>query len=106
MLSRKLISPLRQADFVRMTTNVELKYEGNPKSKERIFFLCEECLWSMTSLDKSHLGEIIGKESTCPVCFQDELSSFPLMLNDSFTYGYSEKRGIEVKFGISRKISN
>jgi hypothetical protein len=86
-----------------MTTTAEL-YEGNPKSKERIFFLCEECLWSMTSLDKSHLEDVIGKESTCPVCCQDELSSFPLMLNDSFTYGYSEARGIEVNFGIAKTM--
>jgi hypothetical protein len=56
----------------------------------------------MTSLDKSHLEDIIGKESTCPMCFQDQISSFPLILNESFTYGYSEKRGIEVKFGIAK----
>jgi hypothetical protein len=85
-----------------MASSVETKLENNPKNQERIFFLCEECLWSMTSLDKSHLEEVIGKENTCPMCFQDQLSSFPLMQNDSFTYGYSEKRGIEVKFGIAR----
>jgi hypothetical protein len=56
----------------------------------------------MTSLDKSRLDDIIGKESTCPMCFQDQLSSFPLILNDSFTYGYSEKRGLEVKFGVTK----
>jgi hypothetical protein len=83
-----------------MSSSVELKYEGNPKNKQRIFFLCEECLWSMTSLNKFHLEDIIGKEGTCPMCFQEQLSSFPLVLNDSFTYGYSEKRGIEVKFGL------
>jgi hypothetical protein len=87
-----------------MTSKAEIKYENNPKSKERIFFLCEECLWSMTCLNKSHLEEIIGKESTCPVCFQDQLSSFPLVLNDSFSYGYSEKSGVEVKFGIAKGL--
>jgi hypothetical protein len=64
-----------------MTTSVELKYDENHISKERIFFLCEECLWSMTSLDKSHSVQIIGKEGTCPLQYQ--LSSFPLRLNDS-----------------------
>ena len=83
-----------------MTASIELKYNENPKSKERIFFLCEECLWSMTSLDKSHLEEIIGEESMCPLCFQDQLSSFPLMFNDSFTYSYTNERGIEVKFSL------
>jgi hypothetical protein len=85
-----------------MTANVKLKYENNPKSKERIFFLCEDCLWSMTVLDKSHLEEIIGRDSTCPMCWQDGLSSFPLVLNDSFTYDYSENRGIDVKFGLRK----
>ena len=61
-----------------MTTSVELKYDENHKSKERIFFL-----WSMTSLDKSYSVQIIGKEGTCPLCFQDQLSSFPLRPNDS-----------------------
>lgn len=89
-----------------MTTIPELKNENNPKGKERIFFLCEECMWSMTCLDKSHLEEIIGMESICPICSQDQLSSFPLMLNDSFCYGYSEKRGIEVRFGIRKQMSN
>jgi hypothetical protein len=87
-----------------MTANMELKCEGNPKSKERIFFLCEECLWSMMSLDKSHFQDVIGKESTCRFCRQDGLSSFPLMLNDSFTYGYSEARGIEVNFGMAKTM--
>lgn len=82
-----------------MTANIQLKHEENPKSKERIFFLCEDCLWSMTMLDKSHLEEIIGPESTCPMCWQDGLSSFPLVLNVSFTYHYSENRGIDIKFG-------
>jgi hypothetical protein len=83
-----------------MKSNAEINYKENPKSKEKIFFLCEECMWGVTSLDKSRLFEIIGKDSTCPVCHQDQLSSFPLMMNDSFTYRYSEKRGIEVKFSI------
>lgn len=82
-----------------MTANLQLKYEDNPKSKERIFFLCEDCLWSMTVLDKSHLEEIIGRDNTCPRCWQDDISSFPLVLNESFTYEYSEKRGIDIKFG-------
>jgi hypothetical protein len=82
-----------------ITTNVQLKYEDNPKSKESIFFLCEDCLWSMTLLDKSHLEEIVGRDSTCPMCRQDDLTSFPLVLNESFTYNYSENRGIDIKFG-------
>lgn len=86
-----------------MTTSADIKHDYNLKSKERIFFLCEECLWSMTSFDKSNAEQVIGNDNVCPVCGQDQLSSFPLMLNDSFTYGYSEERGIEVTFGVIKK---
>ena len=76
----------------------------NPKSKERIFFLCEDCMWSVTCLDKPPLFEVIGEDGICPMCHQDQLSSFPLITNDSFTYRYSEKNGIEVKFSNGRPI--
>ena len=86
-----------------MNPNAEIKSKGNCKSKERIFFLCEDCMWSVTSLDKSRLQMAIGKDGICPLCHQDQLSSFPLISNDSFTYRYSEKYGIEVKFCNARK---
>jgi hypothetical protein len=44
MLSRKLIRPVRHDGFVILTARVELRYEGNTKSKERIFFLYLEDL--------------------------------------------------------------
>ena len=87
-----------------MNPNAEINYKENPKSKERIFFLCEDCMWSVTSLDRFRIFEVIGEEGICPVCYQDQLSSFPLMLNDSFTYRYSEKRGMEVNFRNRRPI--
>ncbi|TLX86533.1 MAG: hypothetical protein E6K97_11145 [Thaumarchaeota archaeon] len=58
----------------------------------------------MTSLDKSHSVQIIGKGGTCPLCFQDQLSSFPLRLNDSFIYSYSDEREIEIMFGLGKKL--
>ena len=81
-----------------MSTHPEINSKENPKIKEKIFFLCEDCMWSVTSFDKSRLFKLIGEEGICPMCYQDQLSSFPLMSDDSFTYRYSEKKGIEVKF--------
>jgi len=75
----------------------------SPTSTERIFLLCDQCFWAVTCLDKIYLREIIGKNNKCPFCSQDQLSSFPVMPNDSFTYSYSKKRGIELNFSI-RKI--
>jgi len=85
-----------------MSRHAEINSKENPKVRERIFFLCEDCMWSVTCFDKSRLFKVIGED--CPVCHQDQLSSFPLILNDSFTYRYSEKRGIEVKFSNRRPI--
>ena len=93
-------TPINQ--ILHMTANAQL--DDNPKSKERIFFLCEECLWSATLLDKSHLEEIVGRDSLCPMCRQGDLTSFPLVLNESFTYDYSENRGIDIKFGRQNKV--
>jgi hypothetical protein len=57
--------------------------EFNPKINERIFLLCDQCLWTVTCLNKKYLeelSEISETEYTCPVCHQDQLSSFPVSL--------------------------
>ena len=74
----------------------------NPKSNERIFLLCDKCFWTVTCLNKVYLKKILAKNNRCPNCSQDQLSSFPVMPNDSFTYSYSKKRGIELNFGIRK----
>jgi hypothetical protein len=74
----------------------------NAKTKERIFLLCDQCLWAVTCLDKKYLEElcdISDTEFACPSCKRDQLSSFPLTANDSFRYNYSDKKGIEITFG-------
>jgi hypothetical protein len=78
----------------------------NTKTKERIFLLCDQCLWTVTCLDKKYLDElsdISDTEYSCPSCKQDPLSSFPITPNDSFTYSHSKARGLEIMFGIKNK---
>ena len=65
------------------------------KSKERIFVICDVCLWATTYLDKSRLPVL---DSRCSRCQEAGLSSFPVLANESFTYTYSEKRGLELRF--------
>ena len=74
----------------------------NFKMNERIFLLCDQCFWTVTCLNKTYLKETLAKNNRCPRCNQDQLSSFPVMPNDSFTYNYSKKRGIELNFGVRR----
>ena len=88
-----------------MLCNVEQRMQktGNsPKSEERIFLLCDQCLWSVTCLNKRYLedlSDISETEYSCPSCKRDELSSFPITRNDSFTYNYIENRGLEIVLG-------
>ena len=65
------------------------------KSKERILVICDACFWATTYLDKSRLPVL---ESRCSRCQEVGLSSFPVLVNESFTFSYSEKRGIELRF--------
>jgi hypothetical protein len=67
-----------------------------------VFVLCEGCYWSATFLDKYTLRkkeEVDDDDKKCPRCDAvDSLSSIPIMTNESFTFNYTEKRGIELEF--------
>lgn len=69
------------------------------KSNEHIFVICDVCFWATTYLDKHRLPVL---DSRCLRCQEIGLSSFPILNNESFTYEYSEKRGVELRF-MSRK---
>jgi hypothetical protein len=62
--------------------------------KETIFILCESCFWSATYLGKF----MLPAEERCPICLEIELSSFPILPNESFIFNYSQKRGVELEF--------
>jgi hypothetical protein len=70
----------------------------NPKSKESIFVLCESCHWCATYLNKSWIPT-----DKCPHCFGIELSTFPILPDEAFTFNYNEKRGVELSFGRRRR---
>lgn len=79
--------------------------ENSVKNKERIFLLCDKCLWTVTCLNKKYLEELVDisqTEYSCPTCRQEELSSFPITQNDSFKYNYTKARGVELTFGIQK----
>ena len=75
---------------------------SNPKCNEKIFFVCDECMWTVTCLDKKYFTELTNNsdiEYSCPMCKEKQLSSFPLADSESFTYNHSRSRGLELKFG-------
>lgn len=70
------------------------KANPNPKQKETIFILCESCYWSATYFGKF----MLPAEERCPICLEIELSSFPILPNESFIFNYSQKSGVELEF--------
>ena len=63
--------------------------------QQSIFLLCERCHWCATYIDKSRLPA----DNRCQQCSNtDVLSSFPILPNESFTFDYNEKRGVELEF--------
>jgi len=73
------------------------------KIGERIFLLCDQCLWAVTCINKKYLeelSEISEVEYSCPMCKQDQLSSFPITSNNTFRYRYSKNKGLEITFTI------
>ena len=74
--------------------------ETSRRAKEAIFVLCDNCHWAATFIDKSRLNLI---ENGCIVCEESLLSSFPILDNESFTIDISERRGVELNFGVRRK---
>jgi hypothetical protein len=63
-----------------------------PKALPSVFILCESCLWCATYTDKKRADD------KCIMCSSSTVSSFPIMPDEAFTFGYSEKRGIELDF--------
>ena len=65
-------------------------------SSPPLFILCDICYWCATYFEKTRIP--IGNK--CPQCNanNNELSSFPIMPNESFTFVYNDKRGVELEF--------
>ena len=64
---------------------------------EAIFVLCEICHWCATYFDKSRVPD-----HRCPVCGNISISTFLILPNEEFTFNYSEKRGVELEFGLKK----
>lgn len=77
-------------------------YVKTPISKQQsIFLLCDMCHWCATYLDKARLSD-----NKCQQCSNIEmLSSFPVLPNESFTFDYNEKRGVELEFKPRKTIA-
>ena len=87
-----------------MTTNQTLMNQSNMKINQSIFLLCDHCLWTATYLSKLHINQIFGTNNICPACKYEQLSSFPITQDESFTYSHSRTRGLEVVFELENNL--
>jgi predicted Zn-ribbon and HTH transcriptional regulator len=72
-------------------------HDGHTKpSAAPVFILCDRCYWCATYFSNTR----ISMDNNCPQCNanSNELTSFPIASNESFTFGYNEKRGVELEF--------
>jgi hypothetical protein len=84
------------------------KYDSHAQSSSLsdippIFILCDACYWCATYFDKTR----IPVDNICPRCNanNNELTSFPIVSNESFTFDSNDKRGVELEFKPRRKNS-
>ena len=75
----------------------------NRSSPPPIFILCDRCYWCATYFNNRRLP----MDSNCPQCNanSNQLTSFPIASNESFTFNYNDKRGIEFEFKPRSKRS-
>jgi hypothetical protein len=66
-----------------------------------IFILCDTCYWCATYFDKIR----IPIDNCCPQCNNNnnELTSFPILSNESFTFDCNDKHGVELEFKPRRR---
>jgi hypothetical protein len=77
--------------------------DGNKSSSPPIFILCDKCYWCATYFDNRR----IPTDNNCPQCNanSNQLTSFPIASNESFTVNYNDKHGVELEFKPRRKGS-
>ncbi len=62
------------------------------------FVVCEKCHWCATFFKASE-----PKEIGCLTCISKDLSRFPITSDESFTFGYDKKKGLEMDFRKRKK---
>jgi hypothetical protein len=67
-------------------------------SVEDIFILCKTCHCYATYFDKSRLPR-----EKYPMCLNSQISSFPILPNEAFTFNYNDKHGVELEFKHRKK---
>lgn len=65
----------------------------------RQFLICDFCFWAASAIG-TRKRDIVA----CPKC-DAKVSRIPLSDNESFTFSYSERRGVELDFAANPYLS-
>jgi hypothetical protein len=79
-----------------MTSVLEILNIGNSSKLSRQFLICDSCFWAATAITTRRHNVM-----TCPQC-DAVLSCIPFADNESFTFLYDSKRGVELDFAAAR----
>ena len=75
--------------------NLTAKNRDRIKSSSPVFILCDRCYWCATYFNNT----TIPTNNNCPQCNanSNELTSFPIISNESFTFDYNDKYRVELE---------
>jgi len=73
------------------STKIVISKVKNLSENGGIFLICGKYLWSATYLNALYRQKAIENSNSCPVCNQDQLSSFPLKASDFINTIVSKK---------------
>jgi hypothetical protein len=101
--SRSITSSNYPERSVGKISNVKHDHVNHIPHLAPVFIICERCHWCATYFDTNRIlqEEKVDDDNNkiCPRCDTiDSLSSLPILLNESFTFDYSIKRGIVLQF--------
>lgn len=79
-----------------MASVLEIQNNYSLEKLSRQFLICDFCFWAASAISvRRH--DIL----TCPQC-NAEVSRIPLADNESFTFNYDKRRGVELDFAAAR----
>lgn len=71
----------------------------------RKFIICDSCYWCATVFTDSMSQDTLNNDTpyfsfdTCPRCNEGRrISSIPLQMNESYTFLFDDKRGLDIQF--------
>ena len=79
-----------------MASVLEIRNIDSLLKLPREFLICDFCFWAASAIS-TRRHDIV----TCPQC-SATVSRIPLAENESFTFSYDQRRGVELDFATAR----